>query len=239
MTAHKSACFHSSDIAAVHAVSVAHAALELAAVSVPCSCFADLGVNRMALKYHVGIKISGVIQSVGATDSELAAHILLDLVSTLTALHKHVQSHDADAAMQAWATGYLEQRASTSRVHSAGLMISKVLISCCVVLAPVLLQAKIGLGLYSPAAGAATPHASVHADEQMTQQLMAPAYRYSSQLVQRVVAQLINRSLVPASELLHAYSRAHGAGCRPGPCLMSVSAALSSSTAQCVTRVTQ
>ncbi len=41
----------------------------------------DLGVNRMALKYHVGVKIGGVIQSVGATDSELAAHVLLDLVS--------------------------------------------------------------------------------------------------------------------------------------------------------------
>lgn len=91
------------------------------------------------------------------------------------------------------------------------------------------LQAKIGLGLFTDVAHAAPPSANVHPQEQTTAVLHCEPWQYSTVHVQRVVAQLINRNLVPASELLHAYTRAHTAGCRPGPCLMSVSAALSAS----------
>jgi hypothetical protein len=42
--------------------------------------YIDVGVNRMALKYHVGLRLCTRMESMGATDTEMAAHMLLDMV---------------------------------------------------------------------------------------------------------------------------------------------------------------
>jgi hypothetical protein len=88
-------------------------------------------------------------------------------------------------------------------------------------------QIKIGLGLHTTAAMVSPPHPNVHPEEQMTTVLAYHPSLYSTVLVQRVVAQLVNRNLVAASELTHAFIRAQRSGCRPGPCFTSVEAALS------------
>jgi hypothetical protein len=129
----------------------------------------------MALKYHVGLRLAGKVESMGATDTLLAANMLLDCV-------------------------------------------------------------RIGLGLYTMAGGGLPsgmplPSPAVHPEEQATPALTYAPSHYSTALVQRLVAQLVNRGLVGVAELTHAYVRAQAAGCQPGACYTSVESALASGRA--------